>query len=78
VTVSAQVLLMVLVGAAGTLFGPIIGAAVFVALQNVLSTYTDRWLFVIGAIYVLVALFAPQGALRFILARRPRRGGAAP
>ncbi len=66
VTVSAQVLMMILVGAAGTLFGPVLGAALFVLLQYVLSTYTDRWLFVIGLIYVLVALYAPQGALTFL------------
>jgi branched-chain amino acid transport system permease protein len=73
VAVSAQVLLMVLVGAAGTLFGSIIGAVVFVLLQYVISTYTERWLFVVGAVYVAVALFAPQGALHWIhtwLARR--------
>jgi branched-chain amino acid transport system permease protein len=66
VTVSAQVLMMILVGAAGTLFGPVLGAGVFVILQYVLSTYTDRWLFVIGLIYVGIALYAPQGALVFI------------
>jgi branched-chain amino acid transport system permease protein len=61
IDLSAQVLLMVLVGAAGTLWGPIFGAVVLVILQNVVSTYTDRWLFVVGAIYVLVAMFAPKG-----------------
>lgn len=74
VTVSAQVLMMLLVGAAGTLFGPVLGAGIFVVLQYVLSTYTDRWLFVIGLIYVGVALFAPQGALTLLTARlAPRR-----
>ena len=61
IDLSAQVLLMVLVGAAGTLWGPIFGAVVLVILQNIVSTYTDRWLFVVGAIYVLVAMFAPKG-----------------
>jgi branched-chain amino acid transport system permease protein len=77
VTVSAQVLMMILVGAAGTLFGPVLGAGVFVVLQYVLSTYTDRWLFVIGVIYVLLALYAPQGALIYLrdrLKARQRRG----
>ena len=61
IDLSAQVLLMVLVGAAGTLWGPIFGAVVLVVLQNIVSTYTDRWLFVVGAIYVLVAMVAPKG-----------------
>jgi branched-chain amino acid transport system permease protein len=73
VTVSAQVLMMILIGAAGTLFGPVLGAAVFVVLQYVLSTYTDRWLFVIGIIYVLIALYAPQGALVFLRERLTAR-----
>jgi branched-chain amino acid transport system permease protein len=79
VTVSAQVLMMILVGAAGTLFGPVLGAIVFVILQYVLSTYTDRWLFVIGVIYVLLALYAPQGALVYLRdklnARQKRAAG---
>jgi len=79
VTVSAQVLMMILVGAAGTLFGPVLGAGVFVVLQYVLSTYTDRWLFVIGVIYVLLALYAPQGALIYlrdqVKARQRRSAG---
>jgi branched-chain amino acid transport system permease protein len=61
IELSASVLLMVLVGAAGTLWGPIFGAVLIVVLQNVVSTYTERWLFVVGAIYVFIAMFAPNG-----------------
>src|SRR6516164_5164497 len=77
VTVSAQVLMMVLVGAAGTLFGPVLGAVLFVLLQYVVSSYTERWLFVIGLIYVVIALYAPRGAFAFLSAslRRPRSAG---
>jgi len=57
---------MVLVGAAGTLFGPMLGAVMFVLLQYVVSTYTERWLFVIGIMYLVIALYAPQGALTFL------------
>lgn len=73
VTVSAQVLIMVLVGAAGTLFGPMLGAVMFVLLQYVVSTYTERWLFVIGIMYLVIALYAPQGALTFLSAWLRRR-----
>ena len=77
ITLSAQVLMMILVGAAGTLFGPVIGAAAFVFLQYVLSSYTERWLFVVGLIYVFVALYAPKGVLLFALDRlRARRPAA--
>jgi branched-chain amino acid transport system permease protein len=73
VTVSAQVLIMVLVGAAGTLFGPMLGAVLFVLLQYVVSSYTERWLFVIGIMYLVIALYAPQGALTFLWAWLRRR-----
>ena len=65
IALSAQVLLIILVGGAGTLFGSIIGAALFVVLQFVVSTYTERWLFIVGAVYVLIALYAPKGVLGY-------------
>jgi branched-chain amino acid transport system permease protein len=58
---SAEVLLMVILGGAGTLIGPAVGAALIVLLENVISAYTERWLLLLGAIYVVVALFAPRG-----------------
>jgi branched-chain amino acid transport system permease protein len=63
---SAEVLLMVILGGAGTLIGPAIGAGVIVLLENLISAYTERWLIVIGIIYILVALFAPNGIVGFI------------
>lgn len=58
---SAECLLMVLLGGPGTLVGPAIGAVVIVFLQNIISAWTERWLLILGAIYVLVVLFAPEG-----------------
>ncbi len=58
---SAEVLLMVILGGAGSLFGPALGAASIVLLENVVSAYTERWLMVLGIVYVLVTLFAPEG-----------------
>jgi len=55
------VLLMVILGGAGTLFGPIIGSALLVFLQNLLSGITQRWLTVLGIILVLAVLYAPGG-----------------
>jgi branched-chain amino acid transport system permease protein len=69
--VSAEGLLMVIVGGAGTLFGPAVGAGVVVFLRNIVSAYTERWLLVLGLIYVLVVLFAPHGILGAIRARLP-------
>jgi branched-chain amino acid transport system permease protein len=58
---SAVGLLMALVGGAGTMVGPIIGAAVVVLLEFSVSQYTQRWLTVLGVIYIAVVLFAPAG-----------------
>lgn len=61
VVVSAEVMLMVILGGAGTLFGPIIGAFVIVFLSYWVSGFTERWNLVLGIIYVLVVVFAPNG-----------------
>jgi branched-chain amino acid transport system permease protein len=66
---SAEGLLMVIVGGAGTLFGPALGAGVVVFLRNLVSAHTQRWLLVLGLIYVLVVLCAPQGILGTLQAR---------
>lgn len=61
---SAKCLLMVVLGGAGTLFGPALGAAVVVLMENLVSAYTQRWLTILGATYVLVVLFTPEGLWR--------------
>lgn len=61
VSVSAQAVLMVILGGAGTMSGPPLGAGILVLLQNLLSTWTRRWMAVLGLIYILVVLYAPDG-----------------
>jgi branched-chain amino acid transport system permease protein len=58
---SGQALIMVIVGGAGTLVGPIIGAAFFMLVSNLLSSWTDSWALIFGMIFVGFVLFAPQG-----------------
>ena len=58
---SGQVLIMVIVGGAGTLIGPIIGAAFFMLVSNLLSSWTDSWALFFGLIFIGFVLFAPQG-----------------
>ena len=60
-TASAEVVLMVISGGAGTLFGPIVGAALVVIMKNVASAYIVRWNFVLGAIFVAIVIFMPEG-----------------
>jgi branched-chain amino acid transport system permease protein len=60
-TASAEVVLMVISGGAGTLLGPIVGAALVVIMKNVASAYIARWNFLLGAIFVLIVIFMPEG-----------------
>jgi branched-chain amino acid transport system permease protein len=76
VSVSAQALLMVILGGAGTVGGPAVGAGLLVFLQNLLSTFTRRWMGVLGIIYIVVVLFAPDGLIG--LARKRRSAPEAP
>ncbi len=70
---SAEVLLMVILGGSGTLIGPAIGAALIVFLETVVSAYTERWVLLLGLIYVVVALFAPRGLVGLVREFYPRR-----
>jgi len=60
-TASSEVFLMVTLGGPGTLVGPALGAGAIVLLKNVISAYTQRWLMILGAIYIMTILGAPQG-----------------
>jgi branched-chain amino acid transport system permease protein len=75
-TRSAQLMFMVILGGAATLAGPLVGAAVYLALEEILSRQTTYWQFFFGAIllgYVLVV----RGGLWADLASRFGAGGQA-
>jgi branched-chain amino acid transport system permease protein len=58
---SGHVLIMVVVGGAGTLVGPILGAVFFVFLEHQLSQVTDLWPLIFGSVFMAFVLLAPQG-----------------
>jgi branched-chain amino acid transport system permease protein len=58
---SAEALLMVIAGGTGTLLGPIVGAALVVIIKDVASAYIERWNLVLGAIFVIIVIFMPEG-----------------
>jgi branched-chain amino acid transport system permease protein len=58
---SGQVLMMVIIGGIGTLVGPVLGAMVFLLIQEILSSYTEQWMIFTGAIFVLMVIFLPGG-----------------
>lgn len=77
---SAAALLMVIAGGTATLLGPIVGAALVIVIQDIASAYIERWNFLLGAIFVLIVVFMPEGIVpgcarlwRWVsAARRPR------
>jgi branched-chain amino acid transport system permease protein len=83
-TASAEALLMVIAGGTATLLGPIAGAALVVIVKNVASAHIERWNFVLGAIFVVIVVFMPEGLVpgtvrrwrRALAALRPRATAA--
>jgi branched-chain amino acid transport system permease protein len=59
--VSGEAVVWAIVGGAGTLLGPVIGAGVLILVREELSLYWDRYLLIVGAITVLTVIFAPKG-----------------
>ena len=60
-TTSGQTVMMTLLGGAGTFFGPFVGAATFLVLEERLSRVIEAWPIVIGAIFSAFVLFLPKG-----------------
>ena len=63
---SFELFLMVILGGPGTLIGPALGAGIIVFLKNFISAYTERWLLILGVIYILTILYAPQGLVNLV------------
>ena len=63
---SGDFVMMAVMGGMRTFWGPLLGAAVFVVLQDYLSSMTVNWMSFIGMLFVAVVLFFPRGLLGFI------------
>ena len=63
---STNVLFMAFIGGIGYFWGPLIGSGIFVYLSEYLSSFTDRWEFFFGLIFIIIVLFAPQGILGIV------------
>ena len=60
---SAEALLGVIAGGAGTLAGPVVGAAIVLILKNYVSAYFERWNMLLGLVFVLIVIFMPDGVV---------------
>jgi branched-chain amino acid transport system permease protein len=69
-SLSGEIVIMTVMGGMRTFWGPLLGAAVFVVLQDEISSLTTNWMSFIGLLFVLVVLFFPRGLLGFLQQRR--------
>jgi branched-chain amino acid transport system permease protein len=75
-TVSGELIVMVVLGGMGTVFGPLVGALTLLLSEEILKALTDHWMAVLGPLIVLVVLLAKRGLYGFLLdwdAARERR-----
>jgi len=68
-SLSGYFVVMTVIGGMRTFWGPLLGAAVFVVLQDYISSMTVNWMSIVGAIFILVVLFFPRGLLGTIRRR---------
>jgi branched-chain amino acid transport system permease protein len=76
-TTSGEVMISLIIGGTGTLIGPIFGVTVERLLPNFASTYLDRWQTLMGIIFIMFVMFAPQGVVGLLRVRRPEQAEAA-
>jgi branched-chain amino acid transport system permease protein len=73
---SGQAIMMCLLGGMGTFFGPFVGAAAFLLIEEGATNFTSHWQLVTGVVFIVFVLFFPKGIwgslLHWINHRSPR------
>lgn len=69
-TLSGELMVMVLLGGLGTLYGPVLGAAAFLLMEETLAMYTEHWMVYMGPFLLLVVIFAKRGIFGLIAGER--------
>ena len=72
-TVSGELIVMVVLGGIGAVFGPLLGALAFLGLEELLKGFTEHWMALFGPLIVLVALFGRRGIAGWLEALDQRR-----
>jgi branched-chain amino acid transport system permease protein len=72
---SLEVFIMCLLGGWFTFAGPILGAAIVVALRTFVGVYTEYWTLILGILLILLIFFLPEGVMGFLIDKlRSRKG----
>jgi branched-chain amino acid transport system permease protein len=69
---SGQAIMMCLLGGMGTFFGPFVGAAVFLLIEEGATNFTSHWQLVTGVVFIVFVLFFPKGIWGSLLERMKR------
>lgn len=72
-SMSATLMVMLVIGGVGTLHGGFVGAMIYLVIQTYISSYTERWQLIVGLIFVLTVIFLPHGVARLAQSVRSRR-----
>ena len=67
---SGEIMVMVILGGMGSLFGPVLGAMTYLTLEDFLSRLTQHWQLIMGPFLFLVVLFAKSGIFGWLAGRR--------
>jgi branched-chain amino acid transport system permease protein len=68
---SGNFVIMAVLGGMRSFWGPLIGAAIFLVLQDYVSSHTENWMSFVGLFFVLIVLFFPRGVLGLIRRKSP-------
>jgi branched-chain amino acid transport system permease protein len=68
-TRSGDLIVMVILGGMGSLFGPVLGAMTLLLLEDLLSSYTAHWMIILGPVLICIVLFAKQGIYGLLTSR---------
>jgi branched-chain amino acid transport system permease protein len=74
---SGELVIMLVLGGVGTLFGPLFGAAFYVVLELLLGAWTTHWQIIFGPVFIFFVLFVKGGIANLIDAPFRRRGSHA-
>lgn len=73
---SGELIIMVVLGGMNSLMGAIVGAVALLAFEEILSSWTQHWMVILGPLIVLLVLTAKQGLYGALVEREARRGAA--
>ena len=71
---SGEIMIFVILGGTGRLFGPIVGAAIFILLEQLLGQISDYWQIFLGLLLLFVVLFARGGVIGAVTSREDGHG----